>query len=64
MGHSSVHTRGSGWGYGGDGIGDGVRSRGRGLKYAENGIDWLVMWEWVVGIWEVIGTSGLGRMVG
>ena len=60
MGHSSVHTRGSGWGYGGEGIGD----WGEKFKSGEKGIDWLVMWEWVVGIWEVNGTSGLGRMVG
>ena len=55
-----MHTRGSGWGYGADGIGE----WGEKFKSGEKGIDWLVLWEWVVGIWEVNGTSGLGRMVG
>ena len=34
------------------------------FKSGEKGIDWLVMWEWLVSVWKVNGTSGLGRMVG
>ena len=43
-------------GYAGEGMVDG----GEKFESGGKGIDWLVMWGWVVSVWEVRGTSGLG----